>query len=371
MCDRWLIYFYRGIGNRQEHNRTMKQVASDNTNNQNNQSNQTNQSSQSPEDRRKNIWKHAGSFFLLILAYIAGILYFQNRYYNLLQENPNSIIITNEAISAKQILGFISQNSNSEYNLEGMNEEVRDIISKDYSYQFTSIIHKKEASEQDGKVQYSITLPQYTEGDTCIIENIDLSLIDSGDLYINNVHAKIEPVGIEWGTFYCNRFIQNHYNKFRIVKRGSTALYKEGQSLYERETFIYLQIELFKYEEVEASKNLILILKKSDYDNLNLSEELAGSDTRINISDLEYLLSNSINYIDQSIDQVKNVQKFTPTKSDCLYFSVVSITTTGYGDILPNSSQARAIVQMEIIYGVLVMGLTLSALWAFIGSIKK
>ncbi len=42
------------------------------------------------------------------------------------------------------------------------------------------------------------------------------------------------------------------------------------------------------------------------------------------------------------------------------YFSVVTITTLGYGDILPVSSAARALVQIEAILGQLYMALVLA-----------
>lgn len=45
-----------------------------------------------------------------------------------------------------------------------------------------------------------------------------------------------------------------------------------------------------------------------------------------------------------------------------LYFSVVSITTLGYGDILPNSSGAQAAAASESLLGIILIGLFLNAL---------
>jgi len=39
--------------------------------------------------------------------------------------------------------------------------------------------------------------------------------------------------------------------------------------------------------------------------------------------------------------------------SDALYFSIVSMTTTGYGDILPKSGLARLVVCLQILFGFL------------------
>ncbi|EPW6560940.1 potassium channel family protein [Vibrio vulnificus] len=45
-----------------------------------------------------------------------------------------------------------------------------------------------------------------------------------------------------------------------------------------------------------------------------------------------------------------------------LYFSVVSITTLGYGDILPNSSWAQIAAASESLLGIILIGLFLNAL---------
>ncbi|QUM81161.1 two pore domain potassium channel family protein [Moritella sp. 5] len=48
---------------------------------------------------------------------------------------------------------------------------------------------------------------------------------------------------------------------------------------------------------------------------------------------------------------------------DYIYFSVVTITTLGYGDIYPTSSLAKFIVNVESILGILLIGLFLNSLW--------
>jgi len=44
-----------------------------------------------------------------------------------------------------------------------------------------------------------------------------------------------------------------------------------------------------------------------------------------------------------------------------LYFSVVTITTLGYGDIVPLTDRARLVVGIESIFGVVVAGLFINA----------
>jgi voltage-gated potassium channel Kch len=45
-----------------------------------------------------------------------------------------------------------------------------------------------------------------------------------------------------------------------------------------------------------------------------------------------------------------------------MYFSLVTITTLGYGDILPLSNVARGLVAAEAILGIVVIGLFLNSL---------
>ena len=46
-----------------------------------------------------------------------------------------------------------------------------------------------------------------------------------------------------------------------------------------------------------------------------------------------------------------------------LYLSAITITTVGYGDILPITTTARALVSSEAILGIIIIGLFLNSLW--------
>lgn len=53
---------------------------------------------------------------------------------------------------------------------------------------------------------------------------------------------------------------------------------------------------------------------------------------------------------------------------DFVYYSTVTLTTLGYGDIVPNSSLARFIVLLNSIAGVFFVAYALVALWSGGGS---
>ena len=48
---------------------------------------------------------------------------------------------------------------------------------------------------------------------------------------------------------------------------------------------------------------------------------------------------------------------------ESIYFSVVTITTLGYGDIYPHGSFGKLLVSIEAIFGIIIIGLFLSSTW--------
>jgi hypothetical protein len=80
---------------------------------------------------------------------------------------------------------------------------------------------------------------------------------------------------------------------------------------------------------------------------------------------LRTVLVHSRSYIDQSIDQLRRVMlgAYRYPLLDFLYFSAVTITTVGYGDILPNSSYVRTLVMAEALLGVTLIGGFVSSLF--------
>jgi hypothetical protein len=53
----------------------------------------------------------------------------------------------------------------------------------------------------------------------------------------------------------------------------------------------------------------------------------------------------------------------SPEFSDCLYFSVVTITTLGYGEIQPINDAGKFFASLEAIFGIIIIGLFLNSLW--------
>lgn len=77
------------------------------------------------------------------------------------------------------------------------------------------------------------------------------------------------------------------------------------------------------------------------------------------------LIENSISFLDNSPLVLKSVAygNFKYSIGNFIYFSAVTITTLGYGDILPNSAIVRFMVIIETILGVIIIGLFTSCLF--------
>lgn len=77
------------------------------------------------------------------------------------------------------------------------------------------------------------------------------------------------------------------------------------------------------------------------------------------------LLKNSISFPDDSPLVLKKVSygNFKYPIWNFIYFSAVTITTLGYGDILPNSTVVRIMVIIETILGVLISGIFTSLIF--------
>jgi hypothetical protein len=64
--------------------------------------------------------------------------------------------------------------------------------------------------------------------------------------------------------------------------------------------------------------------------------------------------------LSKTLNELINKDLFT--YSNMLYFSIVTITTLGYGDILPLTSFGKLLIAMEVIFGIIVLGLFLNGL---------
>lgn len=81
------------------------------------------------------------------------------------------------------------------------------------------------------------------------------------------------------------------------------------------------------------------------------------NDYKILITDFKNHLANEIGEIESFVERESKVLTEPWSYWDFLYFSTITQTTVGYGDILPNATYVRIIVILQVLIGVLFIGL--------------
>lgn len=56
--------------------------------------------------------------------------------------------------------------------------------------------------------------------------------------------------------------------------------------------------------------------------------------------------------------------------TDFLYFSAITITTVGFGDILPNNTYVRSLVMLESLLGLILIDIFVSFSFAALSSVR-
>lgn len=77
---------------------------------------------------------------------------------------------------------------------------------------------------------------------------------------------------------------------------------------------------------------------------------------------LEVTFPGSFNGVLTGPEDITALDKVNATFTSLIYFSVVTITTLGYGDIVPVSSIARSVAILETLFGVFYLGTIISTL---------
>lgn len=182
-----------------------------------------------------------------------------------------------------------------------------------------------------------------------------------------------EPLGENWANYYY----------LLLQGRGITHIKiesSEEQIINRRIPTYKLNISLYRIAQRANNENYI-IYEKEENKNLQkldtitiwvkgyptIHEELFKSENCFYPLNFYFvnLMENSISFIDDSPLVLKNVANgsFKYPMWNFLYFSAVTITTLGYGDILPNSTMVRVLVMLETIFGVVIIGMFASCLF--------
>lgn len=197
-----------------------------------------------------------------------------------------------------------------------------------------------------------------------------------------NIAFTDRSIGSEWASLYTNYYDNRAYSHYSVKLIGaeenpqelmyfkpieeiifasdfyqSTILYKYQLTLYkvseDSEKDIFKPVE--SENEMEALETIFIWSIRKINPVVKENEEIYYIPTSYG---LHAIIEYSFSMPDQSIWSFKEVQLGTVPYPiiDFLYFSAVTLTTLGYGDILPNSSLTRAFVMLEALIGLILIG---------------
>lgn len=160
-------------------------------------------------------------------------------------------------------------------------------------------------------------------------------------------------IGETWSNYYLYKYLcmGARYFTFAVSDRPNQQLSPtKGPiwwvTLYDFQSNPMLNFQIYRNAQLKE------LLSQYALESGNYSIEL-----------LPTLIESSLNYPDHDYNIFVDIQdgNYEYAINDFLYFSAVTITTLGYGDILPNNANIRFWVMVESFSGVTLLGLFISS----------
>ena len=220
----------------------------------------------------------------------------------------------------------------------------------DLKSEFEEIFYKKLKIEHGNKKAKRIQ---------CEIGNLTIEMINSG--LMTNLQGKI--------AISCGLSARYDLRNRQISKRIPPNVKHPINSIMFRSHHLIFSFNLH-YTPIKNGQPMTLTLTSatdvSVYPNINSlfpsSVQKQGNEQpSVNFSDID------LSHLTQSIREYWSVYRGIPYSNldnfaRMLYLSTVTITTLGYGDIIPLTNIARFLVGLESILGIIVIGLFLNAI---------
>lgn len=209
----------------------------------------------------------------------------------------------------------------------------------------------------------------------------------------------VNEIGKYWAEFYSSDFYHKgiSYYQFKVNESISAPLNigLKSEKLYSV-TILLFSSKNANFDFPPPNNDIRLLSKSEDVSNYDLisqctilisdehfvsklkeNEGMSNNNYNHMYSNLTSLLQHSINFISYDYNMIND--KFNMIEAngirypliDFLYYSAVTITTTGYGDILPNSTTVRTIVMFETFFGIGIPGFFVSLLFFRFGGREK
>jgi hypothetical protein len=173
--------------------------------------------------------------------------------------------------------------------------------------------------------------------------------IDISKIGINSLRSESDR------TWFTLSMQLNGINEYEGIESGFFLQCSiENRVQYATAISPYYDMVIYKQPDCEPKANLPIDLK-------------VLFPAKYNGSDHPYLLLPINQNVQDTITHLQNAMRGFPSKvsgvyARMFYFSAVTITTLGYGDIVPVTNTARNIVAAESIIGIILIGMFLNSL---------
>jgi len=200
----------------------------------------------------------------------------------------------------------------------------------------------------------------------------NLEIIDDSGSSIN-VFSFDKSLGKSWANYYCTLARDRGITHISVENMGEDRINGKFNSCKLKICFYIVNENEMHKSFNYYKKSQVRQLKKVDTKYMWVNDYTMIK-SRFFKEDCFYyplnfyflkLVENSISFLDNSPLVLKSVVcgNFKYPIGNFIYFSAVTITTLGYGDILPNSIIVRFMVIIETILGIIIVGAFTSCLF--------
>ncbi|GBF34622.1 potassium channel protein [Desulfocucumis palustris] len=172
-------------------------------------------------------------------------------------------------------------------------------------------------------------------------------------------------MGDAWAYYYTQWCIANKYKQFLVKEMKDDFLIHvvTGDKGY-----AYI-LDFFSDNDNCEYSTYIITSKAIDFSKTIYFELVNPGEHIVETKELYWIIKDSFVALDENSPIIlEKVARGSYSYSfwDFAYFSAITITTLGYGDILPNNTIVRTIVIIELLFGLAMSGLFLSSCFSWI-----
>jgi hypothetical protein len=286
--------------------------------------------------------------FFTVLGYVLNILLFSLIYWILWLNNPSDFIV-NEQYNEHTIKPFYDYDD-----LPNTNETSDKLISASDANDLIKPYYEKLSILNDSLRKVRKLLLETEKLDSINQAKLMLSFDKNFETYLTE---QIMP-----------------YNKIEDSIKTIINIQKQKQKLTQVDNDSYFQYDVSIAKlEIELSKNEVA-LNKSKLNAYNKVLKRFSSFYNDTLNTIGHLLNAKINKLEKVkyklLEDVRDKKEkirsiavdfyanrvFKLSFFDFLYFSIITASSTGYGDILPNNSTIRNLVSIEIMLSLFLFG---------------